>query len=64
MGIHDKPIAPGSPWQNGFAEIGGSLRLPFAGRFSFLAQLTLPPGTKRFCRFADPLKLLGILASF
>ena len=21
MGIRDKPIAPGSPWQNGFAEI-------------------------------------------
>jgi len=20
MGIRDKPIAPGSPWQNGFAE--------------------------------------------
>jgi transposase InsO family protein len=27
MGIRDKPIAPGSPWQNGFAErLIGSLR--------------------------------------
>ena len=27
MGIRDKPIAPGSPWQNGFAErlIGSNL---------------------------------------
>jgi transposase InsO family protein len=27
MGIRDKPIAPGSPWQNGFAErLMGSIR--------------------------------------
>jgi transposase InsO family protein len=27
MGIRDKPIAPGSPWQNGFAErLIGSIR--------------------------------------
>jgi transposase InsO family protein len=27
MGIRDKPIAPGSPWQNGFAErVIGSVR--------------------------------------
>src|SRR5271166_5908101 len=27
MGIRDKPIAPGSPWQNGFAErLSGSIR--------------------------------------
>jgi hypothetical protein len=24
MGIRDKPIAPGSPWQNGFAENAAS----------------------------------------
>jgi hypothetical protein len=27
MGIRDKPVAPGSPWQNGFAErLIGSIR--------------------------------------
>jgi transposase InsO family protein len=27
MGIRDKPIAPGSPWQNGYAErLIGTLR--------------------------------------
>src|SRR5436309_7607796 len=35
MGIRDKPIAPGSPWQNGFAErlIGCDLS---NGKFSLL----------------------------
>jgi hypothetical protein len=39
MGIRDKPIAPASPWQNGFAErLIGSIRrekemlMPIAGK--------------------------------
>jgi transposase InsO family protein len=34
MGIRDKPIAPASPWQNGFAErlIGNPARVPRSSR--------------------------------
>src|SRR5438874_8709764 len=40
MGIRDKPIAPGSPWQNGFAErlIGSIRRECVASQFCCDAQ--------------------------
>ena len=39
MGIRDKPIAPGSPWQNGFAErLIGSIRRECAGHFVVLGE--------------------------
>jgi transposase InsO family protein len=32
VGIRDKPIAPGSPWQNGYAErLIGSIRREYSG---------------------------------
>jgi hypothetical protein len=45
MGIRDKPIAPASPWQNGFAErLIGSIR-----RENFQDRFTRPyPGEKGF----------------
>jgi transposase InsO family protein len=39
MGIRDKPIAPGSPWQNGFAErLIGSIRRECADHVVALGQ--------------------------
>ena len=39
MGIRDKPIAPGSPWQNGFAErLIGSIRRECADRVIALGE--------------------------
>ena len=39
LGIRDKPIAPGSPWQNGFAErLIGSIRRECADRVIALGE--------------------------
>ena len=41
MGIRDKPIAPGSPWQNGFAErLIGSIRRECVDHVIALARHT------------------------
>jgi transposase InsO family protein len=41
MGIRDKPIAPGSPWQNGFAErLIGSIRRECVDHLSSWAKRT------------------------
>ena len=41
MGIRDKPIAPGSPWQNGFAErLIGSIRRECVDHIVVLARHT------------------------
>jgi hypothetical protein len=41
MGIRDKPIAPGSPWQNGFAErLIGSIRCECVDHIVVLAKRT------------------------
>jgi transposase InsO family protein len=42
MGIRDKPIAPGSPWQNGFAErLIGSIRRECVDHFVVLSEAHL-----------------------
>jgi transposase InsO family protein len=43
MGIRDKPIAPASPWQNGFAErlIGAILRRECVDHFIVLGEAHL-----------------------
>jgi hypothetical protein len=42
MGIRDKPIAPGSPWQNGFAErLIGSIRRECVDHFVILGEAHL-----------------------
>ena len=39
MGIRDKPIAPASPWQNGFAErLIGSIRREYVDHFIIFAR--------------------------
>jgi len=42
MGIRDKPIAPGSPWQNGFAErLIGSIRRECTNHYIVLGEAHL-----------------------
>jgi transposase InsO family protein len=42
MGIRDKPIAPASPWQNGFAErLIGSIRRECVDHFVVLGEAHL-----------------------
>jgi len=42
MGIRDKPIAPGSPWQTGFAErLIGSIRREFVDHIGVLGEAHL-----------------------
>jgi transposase InsO family protein len=42
MGIRDKPTAPGSPWQNGFAErLIGSIRREYVDQFIVLGETHL-----------------------
>ena len=46
MGIRDKPISPGSPWQNGFAErLIGSIRRECVDHFIVLGEAHL----RRIC---------------
>jgi transposase InsO family protein len=42
MGIRDKPVAPASPWQNGFAEmLIGSIRRECVDHFVVLGEVHL-----------------------
>src|ERR1700693_3052082 len=42
MGIRDKPIAPGSPWQNGFAErLNGTIRRECVDHMIVLGEVHL-----------------------
>ena len=45
MGIRDKPTAPASPWQNGFAErLIGSIRRECVDHFVVLGEAHLQSG--------------------
>ena len=51
MGIRDKPIAPGSPWQNGFAErLIGSIRRECVDHIVVLGEDALAPSPKILCQ--------------
>jgi len=51
MGIRDKPIAPGSPWQNGYAErLIGTIRGECLDHLIVLGEAHLPPNW-RVCRY-------------
>jgi transposase InsO family protein len=51
MGIRDKPIAPGSPWQNGFAErLIGSIRRECVDHIVVLGEKHLRRGSKILCQ--------------
>jgi transposase InsO family protein len=52
MGIRDKPIAPGSPWQNGFAErLIGSIRRECVDHIVVLGETHLRRVLKSYDRY-------------
>jgi transposase InsO family protein len=52
MGIRDKPIAPGSPWQNGFAErLIGSIRRECVDHIVVLGETHLRRVLKSYARY-------------
>src|SRR5262249_37575416 len=48
MGIRDKPIAPTSPWQNGFAELG-SIRRECVDHIAVWGEGALAPDLAGLC---------------
>jgi len=52
IGIRDKPIAPASPWQNGFAErLIGSIRRECVDHIIFLGEAHLRRILKSYARY-------------
>ena len=57
MGIRDKPIAPGSPWQNGFAErLIGSIRRECADHIVALGETHLRRVLKSYARYYNEMR--------
>src|SRR6202161_2324103 len=55
MGIRDKPIAPASPWQNGFAErLIGSIRRECLDHVIVLREERLRRGLKNYAAYYNP----------
>jgi transposase InsO family protein len=55
MGIRHKPIAPASPWQNGFAErLIGSLRRECVDHVIVLGGGTSAPNSEKLCGLLQP----------
>jgi len=57
MGIRDKPIAPGSPWQNGFAErLIGSIRRECVDHFIVLGEAHLRRILRAYARYYNDIR--------
>jgi transposase InsO family protein len=57
MGIRDKPTAPASPWQNGFAErLIGSIRRECADHFVVLGEAHLRRILQTYARFYNDIR--------
>jgi len=57
MGIRDKPIAPGSPWQNGFAErLIGSIRRECVDHIVVLGETHLRGVLKSYARYYNEMR--------
>jgi transposase InsO family protein len=57
MGIRDKPIAPASPWQNGFAErLIGSIRRECVGHFIVLGEAPLRRILRTYARYYNDIR--------
>jgi transposase InsO family protein len=55
MGIRDKPTAPASPWQNGFAErLIGSIRRACVDHIIVLAEVHLRQILQSYARYYNP----------
>ena len=57
MGIRDKPIAPASPWQNGFAErLIGSIRRKAVDHFLVLGEEHLRRILRAYARYYNEIR--------
>ena len=57
MGIRDKPTAPASPWQNGFAErLIGSIRRECVGHFIVLGEAHLRHILRTYARYYNDIR--------
>ena len=57
MGIRDKPTAPGSPWQNGFAErLIGSIRCECVDHFVVLGEAHLRRILRAYARYYNDIR--------
>ena len=57
MGIRDKPIAPGSPWQNGFAErLIGSIRRECVDHFVIFGESHLRRILRAYARYYNDIR--------
>jgi len=57
MGIRDKPIAPASPWQNGFAErLIGSIRRECVDHFIVLGETHLRHILRAYARYYNEIR--------
>jgi transposase InsO family protein len=57
MGIRDRPIAPASPWQNGFAErLIGSIRRECADHFIVLGEAHLCRILRTYARYYNDIR--------
>ncbi|MGA8433186.1 MAG: integrase core domain-containing protein, partial [Methyloceanibacter sp.] len=57
MGIRDKPTAPASPWQNGFAErLIGSIWRECVGHFVVLGEAHLRRILRAYARYYNDIR--------
>jgi transposase InsO family protein len=57
VGIRDKPIAPASPWQNGFAErLIGSIRRECVDHFVVLGEAHLRRILRAYARYYNGIR--------
>ena len=60
MGIRDKPTAPASPWQNGFAErLIGSIRRECVDHFVVLGEAHLRRVLRSYTRYYNESEPIG-----
>jgi len=60
MGIRDKPIAPGAPWQNGFAErLIGSIRRECVDHFIVFGEAHLRRILQAYARYTTKSERIG-----
>jgi transposase InsO family protein len=58
MGIRDKPIAPASPWQNGFAErLIGSIRRECLDHIIVLGEVHLRQILQSYARYYNDIRM-------